>query len=80
MGGAEQVLRKAQAYYEKGEYRWVAEMVNHLVFADPKNQAARDLLGDAYEQMGYQAESAPWRNFYLTGAQELRFGKKNLPD
>ena len=78
MGGSDQVIKKAKEYFDKGDYRWAAEMVNHVVFADPKNQIARDLLADNYEQMGYQAESGPWRNFYLTGAQELRFGKKVL--
>ncbi|KQB42489.1 alkyl/aryl-sulfatase [Flavobacterium aquidurense] len=76
MGGSENILKKAKESYDKGEYRWVAEIVNHVVFAEPKNQKARNLLADAYEQMGYQAESGPWRNFYLTGAQELRYGKK----
>lgn len=72
MGGADAVLEKAQASFEKGDYRWVAQVVNHVVFADPTNQAARTLQADALEQMGYQAESGPWRNFYLCGAQELR--------
>ena len=54
-------------------------MVNHVVFADPQNQAARVLQADAFEQLGYQAESGPWRNFYLTGAKELREGVKQLP-
>lgn len=76
MGGSENALARAREYYDKGDYRWVAEVVNHVVFAEPENRPARDLLADAYEQMGYQAESAPWRNFYLTGAQELRYGKK----
>jgi alkyl sulfatase BDS1-like metallo-beta-lactamase superfamily hydrolase len=71
-GGAEALLAKARAAYERGEYRWVAELVNHLVFADPANGEARALQADALEQMGYQAESGPWRDFYLTGAQELR--------
>ena len=79
MGGADAVLKKARASYAKGEYRWVAEVVNHVVFADPKNQEARNLQADALEQMGYQAESGPWRNFYLTGASELRQGVKELP-
>lgn len=79
MGGADAILYKAKQSYDKGEYRWVAEVLNHLVFADPSNQDARNLLADAYEQMGYQAESGPWRNFYLTGANELRFGVKELP-
>jgi alkyl sulfatase BDS1-like metallo-beta-lactamase superfamily hydrolase len=71
-GGADALLAKARAAYERGEYRWVAELVNHLVFADPANGDARALQADALEQMGYQAESGPWRDFYLTGAQELR--------
>ncbi|WP_304186358.1 alkyl sulfatase dimerization domain-containing protein, partial [Phenylobacterium aquaticum] len=71
-GGAAPLLAKARAAYEAGDYRWVAELVNHLVFAEPDNMEARDLQADALEQMGYQAESAPWRDFYLTGAQELR--------
>ena len=54
-------------------------MVSKVVFADPQNKAARDLEADALEQMGYQAESGPWRNFYLTGAQELRNGVQKLP-
>ena len=79
MGGANNVLSQARKSFDKGEYRWVAEVVNHVVFADPKNKAARDLLADAYEQLGYQAESGPWRNFYLSGAKELREGVKVLP-
>lgn len=71
-GGADALLAKAREAYERGEYRWVAELVNHLVFAAPANTEARALQADALEQMGYQAESGPWRAFYLTGAQELR--------
>ncbi len=74
MGGADALLAKAQACFDEGDYRWVAEVVNHLVFADPDNMAARALQADALEQLGYQAESGPWRDFYLTGAQELRHG------
>ncbi|MDH4282966.1 MAG: MBL fold metallo-hydrolase [Myxococcales bacterium] len=73
-GGAANLLKNAQAAYDKGEYRWVAEVVNHLVFADPNNQDARELLAKAYDQLGYQAESGPWRDEYLTGAFELRHG------
>jgi alkyl sulfatase BDS1-like metallo-beta-lactamase superfamily hydrolase len=73
-GGAANLLKNAQAAYDKGEYRWVAEVVNHLVFADPDNQGARELLAKAYDQLGYQAESGPWRDEYLTGAFELRHG------
>lgn len=79
MGGADAVLKKAKEYYDKGDYRWVAEVVNHVVFADPNNQAAKNLQADALEQLGYQAESGPWRNFYLTGAKELREGVQKLP-
>jgi alkyl sulfatase BDS1-like metallo-beta-lactamase superfamily hydrolase len=74
MGGANEVISKSKTYYDKGDYRWVAEVLKHVVFSDPKNQKARNLLADAYEQMGYSSESGPWRNFYLTGAQELRAG------
>ena len=74
MGGADEIIKKAKKSYEKGEYRWVAEVMSHVVFADPKNMTARNLEADALEQLGYQAESAPWRNFYLMGAQELRGG------
>lgn len=74
MGGADEVLRKARAAFEQGEYRWVAEVVNHVVFADPSNPEARCLAADALEQLGYQTENGPWRNFYLTGALELRRG------
>ena len=79
MGGVDALLEKAREYYDKGDYRWVAEVVNHAVFADPDNQKARNLQADALEQMGYQAESGPWRNFYLTGAKELRDGVMQLP-
>lgn len=78
MGGADAVLKKAKESFNKGDYRWVAQVVNHVVFADPNNKAARDLQADALEQMGYQAESGPWRNFYLSGAKELREGVKQL--
>jgi alkyl sulfatase BDS1-like metallo-beta-lactamase superfamily hydrolase len=74
MGGEETVLRNAREAFDRGDYRWVAEMVNHVVFANPNNQAARFLQADALEQLGYQAENATWRAFYLTGAMELREG------
>lgn len=74
MGGGDHLLQMARASYEKGEYRWVVEVVNKLVFADPTNQAARALQADALEQLGYQAENAGWRNSYLAAAQELRNG------
>jgi len=74
IGGADKLLEQARASFAAGDYRWVAEVVNHLVFAEPTNQAARELQADALEQLGYQAESATFRNAYLTGAQELRNG------
>jgi alkyl sulfatase BDS1-like metallo-beta-lactamase superfamily hydrolase len=78
MGGADNLLANARKSFDKGEYRWVAQVVNHLVFADPDNQAARALQADALEQLGYQAESGPWRNFYLSAAKELRDGVIDL--
>jgi alkyl sulfatase BDS1-like metallo-beta-lactamase superfamily hydrolase len=76
MGGEDAIIKKAQQDYDNGNYRWVAEVMNYVVFADPTNQKAKDLEASAFEQLGYQAESAPWRNIYLTGAQELRQGVK----
>jgi alkyl sulfatase BDS1-like metallo-beta-lactamase superfamily hydrolase len=75
MGGASAVLNKAQQDYKQGNYRWVAQVLNNLVFADPNNQKARLLEADALEQLGYQAENATWRNEYLMGAYELRHAK-----
>jgi alkyl sulfatase BDS1-like metallo-beta-lactamase superfamily hydrolase len=74
MGGAPAILAKAKADFGKGEYRWVAEILQRVVFADPNNKDAKELLADTYEQMGYQAESGPWRSVYLQGAYELRNG------
>jgi len=74
MGGAAAVLGKARKAFDEGDYRWVAEVVNHVVFAEPDNAEARELQAQALEQLGYQAESGIWRNFYLTGAMELRQG------
>ena len=73
-GGADALLARARADFEAGQYRWVAEALNHLVFAHPENVEAKSLLADTYEQLAYQAESGPWRNFYLAGATELRHG------
>ena len=79
MGGAEAVLEKARDSFAAGDYRWVAEVVNHLVFAEPENEAARELQADALEQLGYGAENATWRNFFLMGAKELREGISGTP-
>jgi alkyl sulfatase BDS1-like metallo-beta-lactamase superfamily hydrolase len=79
MGGAEAILARAAKDFARGEFRFVAQAVSHLVFADPDNQAARALLADSFEQLGYAAESATWRNAYLFGAQELRQGMPKAP-
>ena len=79
MGGADAIMQKAKADYQQGNYRWVAQVTSKIVFADPNNQQARHLEADALEQLGYQAEAGTWRNFYLTGAQELRNGVQKLP-
>jgi alkyl sulfatase BDS1-like metallo-beta-lactamase superfamily hydrolase len=78
MGGPDAVMKLGREAFQKGDYRWGAELMNHLVFAQPDNQEAKNLQADILEQMGYQAESGPWRNFYLTGADELRHGVKKL--
>src|SRR5262249_38179498 len=79
MGGADALLMRACQDFANGEFRFVAEAVSHLVFADPDNQAARALLADTFEQLGYAAESSTWRNAYLFGAQELRQGMPKAP-
>jgi alkyl sulfatase BDS1-like metallo-beta-lactamase superfamily hydrolase len=79
MGGADATLKRAQTDFAKGEFRFVAQAVSHLVFADPDNAAARALLADTFEQLGYAAESATWRNAYCFGAQELRLGIPKAP-
>lgn len=78
MGGADAIMQKAKSDFDKGEYRWIAMALKHVVFADPNNKDAKELLADAYEQMGYQAESGPWRGEYLQGALELRNGVPDL--
>jgi alkyl sulfatase BDS1-like metallo-beta-lactamase superfamily hydrolase len=72
MGGADAVLTQARVSFADGDFRWVVEVVNHVVFAEPQNESARLLQADALEQLGYQSESGPWRDFYLSGAMELR--------
>jgi len=74
MGGADAAIRRAREDFARGEYRFVAEAMSHVVFADPANTEARQLGADALEQLGYAAESATWRNAYLLGALELRQG------
>ncbi|MGF1455646.1 MAG: alkyl/aryl-sulfatase [Alphaproteobacteria bacterium] len=78
MGGADPVIAKARADFAAGDYRWVADVMSQVVFAEPDNTAARALAADAFEQLGYQAESATWRNAYLFGAVELRHGPPQI--
>jgi alkyl sulfatase BDS1-like metallo-beta-lactamase superfamily hydrolase len=73
-GGMDKLVASAQQAYDAGDYRWAAELLKHAVYADPGHKPATELQARAFEQMGYMAESAPWRNFYLTGALELRQG------
>jgi alkyl sulfatase BDS1-like metallo-beta-lactamase superfamily hydrolase len=74
MGGSAAVMKRAKADFDKGEYRFVATAMKQVVFAEPDNTAAKNMLADTYEQLGYQAESGPWRGVYLQGAYELRNG------
>jgi alkyl sulfatase BDS1-like metallo-beta-lactamase superfamily hydrolase len=74
MGGIDAVLQRARADFERGEYRWVAQVLQHAVYAHPEHAEARDLAAQAMEQMAWQAESATWRNAYLLGAHEYRQG------
>ena len=78
LGNVDEVLRMAKADFDAGEYQWVAEVTNVIVYADPANEAARLLCADALEQLGYQSESGPWRNAYLTAALELRHGNQAM--
>jgi alkyl sulfatase BDS1-like metallo-beta-lactamase superfamily hydrolase len=79
MGGAEALLAMARESFAAGDYRWVAEVVDRLVFAEPENETARELQAEALERLGFGAENATWRNFYLMGARELREGIGGTP-
>lgn len=79
MGGEDCVLEKAKKSFQDGEYQWVAEVTKQVIYANPNNRDAKLLCADALEQLGYIAESGPWRNEYLMGAQELRFGNTPMP-
>ncbi|MEU6251014.1 alkyl sulfatase dimerization domain-containing protein [Glycomyces sp. NPDC047010] len=78
-GGAENAVDAAQIAFAAGDYRWAAEVLNHVVFADPGHADARALLADTYEQLGYGSENGTWRNFFLSGATELREGNFGTP-
>ncbi|MBA4218909.1 MAG: alkyl/aryl-sulfatase [Methylibium sp.] len=73
-GGADRAVAAAQQAFDQGDYRWAAELLNHVVFADAGNKSARELLARTYDQLGYAAEASTWRNSYLTAAAELRGG------
>ena len=77
MGGEASVVTLGRKAFDDGDYRWVVELVNKAIFANPNNAEARALQADALEQLGYQTELATWRNAYLMGALELRSGPKN---
>ncbi|MGW2593661.1 alkyl/aryl-sulfatase [Streptomyces sp. NPDC001515] len=79
MGGADEVVRRARASFGAGDYRWVVQVVNHVVFAQPDHAGARELQADALEQLGYGSENGTWRNFFLMGALELRDGAVGTP-
>lgn len=74
MGGSEQVVQSARLAFDRGDYRWVAELLNHVVFSEPDNQAAKSLLIETYQQLGYQSEASTWRNSYLSASKELDQG------
>ncbi|WP_440108208.1 alkyl/aryl-sulfatase [Acidovorax sp. BL-A-41-H1] len=78
-GGTDKAVAAARQAHDAGDYRWAAELLRHVLLADGKNAAASNLMARSFEQLGYAAESAPWRNFYLTGAQELRHGVAARP-
>lgn len=79
MGGADAVVTKARDSFEAGDYRWVAQVLNHVVFAEPGHTEAKALLADTYEQLGYGAANGAWRSWYLSGATELREGQFGTP-
>jgi alkyl sulfatase BDS1-like metallo-beta-lactamase superfamily hydrolase len=78
MGGADAIVKKAQADYDKGNYRWVMQVLMQVVYADPSNMAARNLMADASEQLGYQSEAGTWRGWYMSAAKDLREGVKPM--
>jgi alkyl sulfatase BDS1-like metallo-beta-lactamase superfamily hydrolase len=79
IGGVDRVVEAAQAAYDGADYRWAATLLDHAVFAEPTHAAARALYADTLEQLGYGAENGTWRNFFLSGATELREGNFGTP-
>ncbi|WP_185990238.1 alkyl/aryl-sulfatase [Janibacter cremeus] len=78
-GGPDAVLANGQAAFDSGDFRWAAEVTSHVVFAQPDHDGARELLADTLEQLGYGSENGTWRNFFLSGAFELREGQFGTP-
>ncbi|MFY2739148.1 MBL fold metallo-hydrolase [Pseudocitrobacter sp. RIT415] len=78
LGGSAHAINLAREAYNEGDYRWASELLKQVIAADPGDQVAKNLQADTFEQLGYQAESATWRGFYLTGAKELREGVKKF--
>ncbi|RKL11916.1 Alkyl/aryl-sulfatase BDS1 [Fusarium oxysporum] len=79
LGGVDQIVTKARKAFDEDDFRWAAEILNHAVFADPDHSGARGLLADTYEQLGYGAENGTWRNFFMSGTAELRYGNFGTP-
>ncbi|MFD6221048.1 alkyl/aryl-sulfatase [Nocardia asteroides] len=79
MGGADEVVRKARKAFDDGDFRWVAQVLNYVIFAEPDNAEAKALQADTFEQLGYGSENGTWRNFFLMGAYELRHGSVGTP-
>ncbi|MFE0749001.1 alkyl/aryl-sulfatase [Gordonia sp. NPDC058843] len=79
MGGSDEVVRKARRSFDDGDFRWTAQVLNYVIFADPTHEDARNLQADTFEQLGYGSENGTWRNFFLMGAYELRNGPVGTP-
>jgi alkyl sulfatase BDS1-like metallo-beta-lactamase superfamily hydrolase len=79
VGGADVIVAKAKEAFDKGDFRWAAEILNHVIFADSHHPIARALLADTYEQLGYGAENGTWRDFFISGTTELRHGNFGTP-
>ncbi|MCP5426522.1 MAG: MBL fold metallo-hydrolase [Gammaproteobacteria bacterium] len=78
MGGADAIVKRAKTDYANGDYRWVMQVLMQVVYADPSNMEARNLMADASEQLGYQTEAGTWRGWYLSAAKDLREGVKPM--
>ncbi|MET0886095.1 MAG: alkyl sulfatase dimerization domain-containing protein [Mycetocola sp.] len=79
MGGIDRVVELAQTAFDEGDFRWAATLLDHAIFTDENHPAARELYADTLEQLGYGAENGTWRNFFLSGATELRNGNFGTP-